>query len=462
MPFSEQLYYNLLLFTLGCAFLAFFYHVILYLQRKEALLFNYCIYLFFLTAFLLCRAILVKEQTATVHRTWSFHFWDELLQLLLYYGYIEFIGKALGIQKNNFRLLYKAWKFLSVSLLLIAFLHSAAMLLHLTESRVPVLFRGSRALLILISLLVLLAYATKKTTSFQRYILAGSVFFLISGLLAFASFIFRFTWGGFYALSFTFPGEIADVLLFSAAMGYRLRLTYEEKEQALQALEEQRELNRQKDLEKLKAIIEIRDLERNRIARELHDEVGSSLSSINIFSTVADQYLQQSPAKAGEMVNKIKLTSGKIMESMSDLVWAINAQTDDTPSLVRRIRQFASSLLDAKNIRFEIEITPSVQQLLLKTDAKKNILLVCKEAVNNIAKYSQATQAIIQADIVDGQLYLYIEDNGTGFTPGIQKGNGLLNMKNRCEESGGSFDLRSSPGKGTAIHCFFSLTRISN
>jgi len=215
-------------------------------------------------------------------------------------------------------------------------------------------------------------------------------------------------------------------------------------------------------MEKLKAVIETRYLERNRISRELHDEVGSSLSSINIFSTVADQYLQQSPAKAGEMINKIKLTSGKIMENMSDLVWAINAQTDDTQSLVRRIRQFAAALLDAKNIHLEIETTTSVQQLLLKTDAKKNILLVCKEAVNNIAKYSRGTQAVIQIDTKDGQLYLYIADNGTGFTPGTQKGNGLLNMKNRCEETGGRFEISSSPETGTAIHCFFPLTRISN
>jgi signal transduction histidine kinase len=98
----------------------------------------------------------------------------------------------------------------------------------------------------------------------------------------------------------------------------------------------------------------------------------------------------------------------------------------------------------------------------LKTEAKKNILLVCKEAVNNIAKYSQATRAVIQIDAKDGQLYLHITDNGTGFAPGTQKGNGLLNMKNRCEESGGSFEIISSREAGTAIHCFFPLTRISN
>ena len=147
---------------------------------------------------------------------------------------------------------------------------------------------------------------------------------------------------------------------------------------------------------------------------------------------------------------------------MSDLVWAINAETDDTQSLVRRIRQFASSLLDAKNIRFEIETNEPIQHLMLKTDAKKNILLICKEAVNNIAKYSQASAVVIKIEISEEYLYLYVTDDGTGFTDGTKKGNGLLNIKNRCEECGGSLQINSLPGNGTTIECCFPLTRISN
>lgn len=461
-PAAEIIYYYLLLYTLGCASLAFMYHLVLYVQRKERLLLYYWVYLLLLSLFLLSRVLLSKDQSGHAHSTWLFQFWDELLQLLFYYGYIEFVGRALDIRPHSHRKLYFFWKTLSTIILLIAVCHVVLMLTHTIEIRNRYLFRGSRMLLIVISLVVLLIYAFRKTTVFQRYILAGSLIFLVTGALAFASYVYHFSIGNIYALGFTFIGEVADVLLFSAAMGYRLRITYEEKEKAMKELEEQRELVRQKDIERVEAVMETRYQERNRIARELHDEVGSSLSSINIFSTVADQYIQQNQAKAGELVNKIKLTSEKVMENMSDLVWAINAETDDTQSLVIRIRQFASSLLDAKNIRLEIETTEPVQQLLLKTDAKKNILLVCKEAVNNIAKYSGASAAFIQIHIQDEQLHLNISDNGTGFIPGTTRGNGLLNMKTRCKESEGSFEINSSAEKGTSIICSFPLTRISN
>ncbi|HRG23438.1 MAG TPA: 7TM diverse intracellular signaling domain-containing protein [Chitinophagaceae bacterium] len=455
-PAAEQLYYYLLLFTLGSASLALFYHLVLYWQRNEVLLFQYCLYLFFLTAFLFSRAVLTTTQFGPDHRTWTFQFWDELLQLLLYYGYIEFVGKALDIRHNNHRWMFRIWKILAITILFIAVLHVGLMLAG-TGMRNRYLFRSSRALLIILSLLVLIVYSFKNKTVFQRYILVGSLLFLISGSLAFASYVLHFQWGNFYALSFTFLGELADVLLFSAAMGYRLRQTYEEKEKAMKALKEQQELVLKKDIERMEAIVETRYHERNRIARELHDEVGSSLSSIHIFSTVANQ-----PDKMAGMMEKIRDTSGRIMENMSDLVWAINAETDDMQSLLRRIRQFGASLLEAKNIELEVVAPEPLPGLLLKTEAKKNILLICKEAINNSAKYSQASRVIIEVQLHNGFLRLEIRDNGQGFMPGTNPGNGLVNMRKRCEESGGLFLLDTGHNKGTRINCEFPATTISN
>lgn len=455
-PAAEQLYFDLLLFTLGSASLAFFYHLILYWQRRESLMLQYCIYLFFLSSFLLSRVLLTTLQTSAEHQTWTFQFWDELLQLLLYYGYIEFVGKALDIRHNNHAWMYRVWKSLAVTILVIALLHVFLMLTGATI-RNSFLFRSSRALLIILSLLVLLVYAFKNKTVFQRYILIGALLFLVSGSLAFASYVFHFQWGHFYALSFTFLGELADVLLFSAAMGYRLRQTYEEKERAMRDLEEQRQLLLKKDIERMEAIVETRYHERNRIARELHDEIGSSLSSIHIFSTVANQ-----PDKLTGMMEKIRDTSGRIMENMSDLVWAINAETDDTSSLLRRIRQFGGSILEAKNIELEVQVEETMPELLLKTEAKKNILLICKEAINNCAKYSQATRVTIKVRLQESLFELEISDNGKGFVPGNRPGNGLVNMRKRCEESGGVFLQETNPEKGTRISCSFPVTTISN
>ena len=456
-PEGNSLYYNLLIYTLGASSLAFLYHLVLYIQRREKLLLHYCIYLFLLSAFLFSRIIMTDSERGSDHLTWRFQFWDELLQLLFYYGYIEFIGRALGIQPTTHRKLFYFWKTLSWTILAIAFLHIILMSTELITIRNRYLFRGSRLLLIGVSLIVLLNYAFTKKSIFQRYILTGALIFLVTGILGFASFVYNLRIWNIYALGFTFIGEVADVLLFSAAMGYRLRQTYEEKEKAMKALKEQQELVLKKDIERMEAIVETRYHERNRIARELHDEIGSSLSSIHIFSTVASQ-----PDKMAGMMEKIRVTSGRIMENMSDLVWAINAETDDMQSLLRRIRQFGASLLEAKNIELEVVAFEPLPALLLKTEAKKNILLICKEAINNSAKYSQASRVIIEVGIQDGFLRLVIRDNGQGFTSSANPGNGLINMRKRCEESGGVFLLNTGHNKGTRISCEFPVTTISN
>ncbi|MBI3137937.1 MAG: hypothetical protein HYZ15_05065 [Sphingobacteriales bacterium] len=456
-PEGNPLYYNLLIYTLGASSLAFLYHLVLYKQRREKLLFHYCIYLFLLSVFLFSRILMTHSERGTEHLTWRFQFWDELLQLLFYYGYIEFIGRALGIQPSSHRKLYYFWKTLSWTILVIAVLHILLMTTDVIAIRQRYLFRGSRLLLISVSLIVLLNYAFTKKTVFQRYILTGALIFLITGILGFASFVYNFRIWNIYALGFTFIGEVADVLLFSAAMGYRLRQTYEEKERAMKDLEEQRQLLLKKDIERMEAIVETRYHERNRIARELHDEIGSSLSSIHIFSTVANQ-----PDKLAGMMEKIRNTSGRIMENMSDLVWAINAETDDTQSLLRRIRQFGGSLLEAKDIELDVQVEEPMPVLLLKTEAKKNILLICKEAINNSAKYSQATRVVINVRIQENRFELEIRDNGKGFLPGTKPGNGLVNMRKRCEESGGVFLQETNPEIGTRICCSFPVTTISN
>lgn len=452
---SEQLYYNLLLFTLGSSFLALAYHLILYFQRRENLLFHYCVYLFFLTGFLISRVVFHSEQSPGMMGTAIFHFWDELLQMLLYYTYIEFTGRAIGIERRGHPVLFRAWKVLGYIVLAIAFVQAFIILFNISDKRNLLLALVSRLLLIVISLLILSSYSFKKKTVFQSYILTGAILFLIFGALSFLSDIYKFEILGLYAVSFTFLGEIADVLLFSAAMGYRIRQTYEEKEMVMKELEVQQELVRQKDMEKMKAVIKTRYNERNRIARELHDDVGSSLSSINIFSIIAEQ-----PAKSAEMIGKIKDTSARIMENMSDLVWAINAETDDTASLISRIRQFGSFLLEVKEIEFEVSAGKNVLQLYLKAEAKKNILLICKEAINNSAKYSNATRVRIDFGLTDDLFFFTITDNGKSFVAGDKQGNGLVNMQKRCEDSGGRFELKT--GNGTTINCSFPVTNISN
>ena len=202
---------------------------------------------------------------------------------------------------------------------------------------------------------------------------------------------------------------------------------------------------------------------RTQISRDLHDDIGASLSSINIYSSVAESEVKENPDKAREIIRQINRNSRQVMENISDIVWAnrINRTEDDT--LSSRIRNYGYELLSHKGIDGTYEIDPLIEKKLSGPDARKSVLLIIKEAVNNIAKYSEATEASIKIGMEGSDLNIIIEDNGKGFEMDqMRKGNGLIHMKQRAEALGGALTIMGGRGSGTFIKARIPLANISD
>lgn len=201
---------------------------------------------------------------------------------------------------------------------------------------------------------------------------------------------------------------------------------------------------------------------KNNISQDLHDDVGASLSSLHIYSSLAGKLLDENPAKARQMLQQISNNTQQLMENMGDIVWAMKPRKEtETQSLEARIKNYGSILLTASNINCRYEIGPTTETRLRNMDARKNVLLIVKEAMNNMAKYSKATEALIKLDTGTEYLSIIITDNGVGFDPAtVERGNGLNNISNRCLQLNGSCSINSAPGKGTTLLCRIPVTTI--
>ncbi|MBL7729261.1 MAG: histidine kinase, partial [Dinghuibacter sp.] len=200
---------------------------------------------------------------------------------------------------------------------------------------------------------------------------------------------------------------------------------------------------------------------RNKIASDLHDNIGSTLSSISVYSQVAE--IQNRKNNAGaleEVLQKIGNASTEMISEMNDIVWAINPRNDTMEKIIARMESYAKPLLAAKNIAFSFSISEELARTNLEMGKRKNVYLIFKEAVNNALKYAECTRLTVQIELNRGRLFLIITDNGKGFStsgntertyPGNLGGNGLKNMEMRALEMKGQLAITSAPGMGTTV-----------
>ena len=187
---------------------------------------------------------------------------------------------------------------------------------------------------------------------------------------------------------------------------------------------------------------------RNKIASDLHDDIGSTLSSISIFSQMA----QEQSKEVVPMLQTIGDSSRKMLDAMADIVWTINPENDQFEKIILRMRSFAYELLGAKQINFRFVADSNIANIQLSMAARRNLYLIFKEATNNMVKYAEANKAMFSIKEEQGKLVMLINDNGKGFDSHKEtQGNGLKNMKKRAGEMGAVLMIDSIPGTGTTI-----------
>ncbi|MGV9011739.1 MAG: two-component regulator propeller domain-containing protein [Flavobacteriales bacterium] len=202
-------------------------------------------------------------------------------------------------------------------------------------------------------------------------------------------------------------------------------------------------------------------LVRNRIASDLHDEVGSSLSAITIGSQLAKQLGNGEDQRMQALLSRIGETSSESLRSISDIVWAIDPKNDQGEALVKRMRRIANELLESKGVEVSFRVIGGVEELKLPMNARKELLLIYKEAVHNASKYAEAQSVVVDLSYANSRLSLMVKDDGKGFDVALHPdGHGLGSMQRRATTLGTVLNLRSTPGSGTEVSVQLDLARL--
>lgn len=180
---------------------------------------------------------------------------------------------------------------------------------------------------------------------------------------------------------------------------------------------------------------------RTKIAADLHDEIGSTLTSITILSNVSKQLFEKEPDKAKEMLQQIATQSKTVQQNMSDIVWAIRPDNEKLENLLVRMREYAAQTLEPLNITTEITIEENLLNKTLPLAYRKEVLLLYKEAINNIAKHAGATAVNINIGRQAQFFVMTIKDNGQWKGNGTTSGTGLQSMLQRAKTMGGELNL---------------------
>jgi signal transduction histidine kinase len=198
---------------------------------------------------------------------------------------------------------------------------------------------------------------------------------------------------------------------------------------------------------------------RTRIATDLHDDVGSSLSQVAILGEVAKQQIQEAPLGAAATMTEITETARAVIDAMSDIVWSIDPRRDDLSNLVIRIRKFATNLFEGQGIVWDFQTPSELEKIKLTPEQRRHLFLIFKEAIHNIVRHAGATAVTLHLAVADHQLTAEIRDNGRGFTPPLgqesakpeRQGYGLSSMQARAAQLGGHLTVDAAPSHGVRL-----------
>jgi signal transduction histidine kinase len=220
---------------------------------------------------------------------------------------------------------------------------------------------------------------------------------------------------------------------------------------AVRLVEKRKHQRRLKQIEQERAL----ERERARIAQDLHDDLGSSLTRISLLSDLA-RADKENPAQVEGHAQKISQSASQTVRALEEIVWALRPGSDSLQSLVEYIAHFANELFEGDQMRCRLDLPHDLPTHSLPPEIRHNIFLVVKEALTNALKHSRAREVRVQAKASAQALEIVVQDDGRGFdaqalppTPG--KRHGLGNMRRRAEDMGGSLTVESAPGKGATV-----------
>ncbi len=188
---------------------------------------------------------------------------------------------------------------------------------------------------------------------------------------------------------------------------------------------------------------------RAKIARDLHDDVSSTLSSILVFAEAVRTDRRRDAGRRRHYLDLIAESARSARDMIGDIIWSVDPQHDDWPSFLSKCERYASDLFESAGIGYDLQIEKAVS-LNFDLVLRRNLWLIFKEIVTNLVRHSNATRARVIIRSGDGHLIMAISDDGRGFDRNrVRRGNGLSNIERRAGEIGAAFEVESRPGGGT-------------
>lgn len=199
--------------------------------------------------------------------------------------------------------------------------------------------------------------------------------------------------------------------------------------------------------------------ERHRIASELHDDVGATMSGISLYSHLAHRQLSTAPmSEVKESLNLIMQHSADVVDKLKDIVWLTKLQHENAYDIIKRLDEYLRQVAKAKNINSSTAALNTPHTMLLSENQSRNLYLIGKEIIHNMVKHAQATDIHFEPKITNDLISLQFTDNGIGYdSDQTKQGNGITNMKRRAAEIGGVLTIKSSPGKGSEVNLSLRL-----
>lgn len=248
----------------------------------------------------------------------------------------------------------------------------------------------------------------------------------------------------YYWQTWWFRGLLA-VLVIGGASGTVLYATRRRMQRKLQLLEQRHAIEK----------------ERGRIAKDIHDDLGSSLTRIMMLGERVEEELGQRK-DVGPHISKIVSSARHTVQSLDEIVWAVNPENDTLNGLLAYVGHYADEFFENTDVNCRLQLPVELPAFSMPAEARHNLFLMVKEAFNNALKYSGGTEVRVEVSVKGAMLQVIVEDNGRGFDVDAlaarRKGNGLENMRKRMAHLGGRFEIASTPDKGTSLKFVLKLS----
>jgi len=429
---------------IGCILSMIIFSFVYLVQTREVVFLYYFFYLLFTGFYFFFRSMYYFSTDLFWFRIDPFR--DVTWQAASYFFYFLF-----ACSFANFRQIAPKLNILMRTIAMLVVVYIVADICFLVNADIvfrELLYRYFRFVMVGISV-VCIAWAYTLRDRLSNYLATGSSLMVAGGAITIflALFYPQSTYAILrYHMNFMQAGILGEIMLFTFGLSYKNKLREKEKAFVEHELKMEREM---KEMERLQTVINTQESERKRVSRELHDDLGSGLSTIRFLSEVGKT--RSDPSKE---MDRISVLSNDLVDNMRQIIWTMSPENSSMHELISYIKKYADEYLENNNLQFRFSLEGNVPDKKLSGEERRSIFLVIKESLHNTVKHAEAQFVVISVSF-NGTGTITITDDGKGFPEDnfrkSNAGNGLKNMKRRMEEINGTFETLNDRGAKTIL-----------